>query len=135
MYIPRVIEKLLPGIVATFPCLAITGPQQFNMIRNLGDSLAGRIALLDLLPFAMEEIRQSVPLESGADLFTHACRIIHLLPPCYNNLGKRIIKAPKIYFLDTGLLCHLAGIRKPEQTPRKGFCCAWPTDGTRLHGA
>ena len=28
MYIHRIIEKLLPGIIASFPCLAITGPQQ-----------------------------------------------------------------------------------------------------------
>jgi predicted AAA+ superfamily ATPase len=279
MYIPRTIEKLLPSILKTFPCLAVTGPrqsgkstmlrqalpdyryvtlddpavleqahtdpvyfldslgelsiideiqlapgilsyvkirvdadrsrcgryvftgsQQFGMIRNLGDSLAGRIALLDLLPFAADEIKQAIPLENGLELFTTASltgaypqlvttpeidrglwyssyiqtylerdirslydigslrefhrfmqllavrcsqilnmsslatdigvsvttikrwlsvleagRIIYLLPPYFNNLGKRIIKAPKIYFLDTGLACHLAGMRDREQ--------------------
>ena len=170
------------------------------MIRNLGDSLAGRIALLDLLPFAADEVRQAIPLENGLELFTTASltgaypqlvttpeidrglwyssyiqtylerdirslydigslrefhrfmlllavrcsqilnmsslatdigvsvttikrwlsvleagRIIYLMPPYFNNLGKRITKAPKVYFLDTGLACYLAGMRDREQ--------------------
>lgn len=39
-----------------------------------------------------------------------ASYIIFLLPPYYNNLGKRIIKAPKLYFWDTGLVANLVGI-------------------------
>lgn len=39
-----------------------------------------------------------------------ASNIIYLLKPFYHNYGKRIIKSPKLYFLDTGLLCFLAGI-------------------------
>ncbi len=37
--------------------------------------------------------------------------VIYLLEPYYQNLGKRIVKTPKIYFLDTGLASFLAGIR------------------------
>lgn len=37
--------------------------------------------------------------------------IIYLLQPWYNNLNKRIVKSPKLYFYDTGLLCYLLGIR------------------------
>jgi uncharacterized protein len=44
-----------------------------------------------------------------------AGRIIFILPPHFNNLGKRITKMPKIYFLDTGLACYLAGVRDREQ--------------------
>ncbi len=36
--------------------------------------------------------------------------LIYLLPPYFNNFGKRIIKSPKLYFLDTGLCCYLSGI-------------------------
>lgn len=36
--------------------------------------------------------------------------IISLLPPYYSNIGKRLIKTPKLYFSDTGLLCHLLNI-------------------------
>ncbi len=40
--------------------------------------------------------------------------IIFLLPPYFNNFSKRIIKSPKLYFYDTGLLCFLLGITSAE---------------------
>ncbi len=41
--------------------------------------------------------------------------IIHLLPPYYKNLGKRLVKTPKLYFLDTGLLLYLLGIHSVDE--------------------
>jgi len=35
---------------------------------------------------------------------------IILVPPFYENFGKRLIKSPKLYFVDSGLACHLLGI-------------------------
>ncbi len=40
--------------------------------------------------------------------------IVFLLKPFYQNMGKRTVKAPKVYFNDTGLLLYLLGIRKTE---------------------
>jgi len=40
--------------------------------------------------------------------------IVHLLPPYYRNFGKRLVKTPKLYFLDQGLACWLLGIRSSE---------------------
>jgi uncharacterized protein len=40
--------------------------------------------------------------------------IIHLLPPHFTNFSKRIVKSPKLYFLDSGLLSYLLRIRVPE---------------------
>ncbi|MEI6215030.1 MAG: ATP-binding protein [Desulfuromonadales bacterium] len=37
--------------------------------------------------------------------------IIHLLPPHFANFSKRIVKTPKLYFMDTGLLCYLLRMR------------------------
>ncbi|MEO8772005.1 MAG: ATP-binding protein [Ferruginibacter sp.] len=37
--------------------------------------------------------------------------IIYLLQPWHNNMNKRIVKSPKLYFYDTGLLCYLLGIK------------------------
>lgn len=39
-----------------------------------------------------------------------ASYIIFLLPPYFSNIGKRIIKSPKIYFYDTGLPAYLTGL-------------------------
>ncbi|MDR2734143.1 MAG: ATP-binding protein [Spirochaetota bacterium] len=46
-------------------------------------------------------------LESGG--------LIYLLEAYSNNLNKRLIKTPKLYFLDTGLACWLLGWNTPEQ--------------------
>lgn len=43
-----------------------------------------------------------------------ASNIVMLLEPYFENLGKRIVKTPKLYFLDTGLCSYLAGARTPS---------------------
>lgn len=40
------------------------------------------------------------------------------LKPWHKNLGKRLVRRPKLYFWDTGLLCHLLGIREPRELDR-----------------
>jgi len=43
-----------------------------------------------------------------------------VVPPYFENFGKRLIKSPKIYWGDSGLACHLLGIRsaaEPRQQP------------------
>jgi predicted AAA+ superfamily ATPase len=39
---------------------------------------------------------------------------IVLVRPYFRNKGKRLIKSPKVYFVDTGLLCHLIGLGDPD---------------------
>ncbi|MDR3262911.1 MAG: ATP-binding protein [Clostridiales bacterium] len=46
-------------------------------------------------------------LESGG--------LVYLLQPYYNNLNKRLVKTPKLHFLDTGLACWLLGWNTPNQ--------------------
>ena len=41
--------------------------------------------------------------------------LIYKLRPYHRNYNKRLVKNPKIYFTDTGLLCHLLGIRRKEE--------------------
>ncbi len=41
--------------------------------------------------------------------------IIKLLRPYHGNFNKRLIKSPKLYFLDSGLLCYLLGIQQPNE--------------------
>ena len=43
-----------------------------------------------------------------------ASHLVALLPPYHRNFGKRLVKAPKLYFLDTGLLCYLLRIGSAE---------------------
>lgn len=41
--------------------------------------------------------------------------IVHRLPAWHPNIRKQVVKAPKLHFYDSGLLCYLLGIREPEQ--------------------
>lgn len=63
-------------------------------------------------------------LARDADISVHAAKEwinilvanfqIYLLQPYYRNLSKRMIKSPKLYFLDTGLAAHLTKWKTPE---------------------
>jgi predicted AAA+ superfamily ATPase len=46
---------------------------------------------------------------------------IVLVPPFYDNLGKRLVKSPKVYFMDSGLVCFLLGFRTDRQLSDSPF--------------
>lgn len=46
---------------------------------------------------------------------------ILLVPPFHENFGKRLIKSPKVYFVDSGLACHLLGIESEAALRRSSF--------------
>ncbi len=170
----------------------ITGSQNFLLLENITQSLAGRVAIFNLLPFSVGELQSgnyifkdweeyllygsfprkwinnidafdfydnyvktyverdvrmiknisnldtfqkfiqllagrtgqlfnqsSLGSELGLDNKTinawlnllEASFIAFRLKPYYNNFSKRVVKTPKIYFYDTGLLAYLLGIR------------------------
>lgn len=174
----------------------LTGSQHFLLQDNISQTLAGRIALLYLLPLAMDELksanlatddleeqlfkgfypriyqhsinptdwypnyiqtyierdaRQIINIQNlvafqkflkmcasrtgqllnlsglAADCgITHntakswisllqSSFIIYILQPFFNNIGKRLVKTPKLYFYDTGLVCSLLGIEEKQQ--------------------
>ncbi|MBQ0047830.1 MAG: ATP-binding protein [Prevotellaceae bacterium] len=47
-----------------------------------------------------------------------ASYLITLLPPYYENITKRLVKSPKLYFNDPGLACYLLDIESPKQLDR-----------------
>ncbi len=44
-----------------------------------------------------------------------------LVPPFYENLGRRLVKSPKVYLADSGLACHLLGIESAAELARSPF--------------
>jgi len=186
----RVDERQQPG------GFILTGSQQFGLLSGITQSLAGRAALLTLLPMTYGELQRAGKIGKSLDkmLFdgafppifdrglephpwhgnyvrtylerdvrqlikvqdlgtfqrflklcagrtgqllnlsslandcgiTHntvkswvsvleASYIVHLLPPHHQNFSKRLVKTPKLYFLDTGLATWLLGIQNSEQ--------------------
>jgi predicted AAA+ superfamily ATPase len=47
--------------------------------------------------------------------------IIFLLQPHHKNFNKRLIKSPKLYFYDSGLLCYLLGLSSPDSLAMHPF--------------
>jgi hypothetical protein len=46
---------------------------------------------------------------------------ILMVPPFYENVGKRLIKSPKVYLADSGLACHLLGIDSRDELAKSPF--------------
>ena len=46
---------------------------------------------------------------------------ILIVPPYFENLGKRLIKSPKVYLSDSGLACHLLGIESEAELEKSPF--------------
>jgi uncharacterized protein len=63
----------------------------------------------------------SVPTIAGWLHILEATGEIILVPPYFENLGKRLIKSPKVYWGDSGLACYLLGIRSASELERSPF--------------
>jgi predicted AAA+ superfamily ATPase len=90
-----------------------------RQIKNIGDLslfqkflqlVAGRVGqLVNYASLANDVGVSSKTIESWLSVL-EASYIVYTLQPYYKNFGKRVIKSPKIYFYDVGLLCHLLEI-------------------------
>ena len=80
--------------------------------------LAGRVGQLVNYDSIAAEIGVSAVTIKHWISILEACYVVFTLPPYYRNYGKRFVKTPKVYFVDTGLLCYLLGIRESSQVIR-----------------
>ncbi len=69
--------------------------------------LASRIGQLLNLQSIANEVGISIPTAQRWLSILVSSNIVYLLEPYYNNIAKRAIKTPKVYFLDTGLVSYL----------------------------
>lgn len=80
--------------------------------------LAGRVGqLLNLSSLSTEIGVSPTTLEEWISIL-EASYICFRLQPYFSNISKRMVKTPKLYFHETGLVCHLLGIRTEEQLMR-----------------
>jgi len=63
----------------------------------------------------------SVPTVSEWLNILEATHQILLIPPYYENFGKRLVKSPKLYFADTGLAAHLLGLENKRMLAKSTF--------------
>lgn len=97
-------------------------------IENLSDFqkflklCAGRVGqLLNLSSLALDCGISHTTAKSWLSLL-EASFIVYLLRPHYKNFNKRLVKMPKLYFYDTGLLSFLLDIKNTEQL-KSHFAC------------
>lgn len=92
-------------------------------LRNIGDltqfqvflrALAARNAQILNLSDLARDVGVAVNTAKDWISILEASFQIIILRPYFANIGKRLIKSPKIYFTDTGLLCYLVGLRDAE---------------------
>lgn len=74
---------------------------------------AARTGQLLNLSALERDIDVSVPTAKSWLSVLEASGIVYLLRPYHTNRTSRLVKAPKLYLLDTGLACHLTGWTSP----------------------
>lgn len=85
-----------------------------TLFQNFLRSLAIRAARLLNLSDVARDVGIAVNTARDWLAVLEASFQVFLLRPYFVNLGKRLVKAPKVYFTDTGLLSYLVGLREVE---------------------
>lgn len=85
---------------------------------NFMKLLAGRVGqLMDYVSFANDVGVSSTTIKNWLSIL-EASFVVIKLTPYFENFGKRVVKSPKYYFVEPGLLSFLLGIETPEQVSR-----------------
>lgn len=91
-----------------------TDPVRFRMFLQLLASMHGNL-------WNAESVGRSLGLSGNTVKhylgFLETSFFVHILRPYFANIGKRLVKSPKVYVADSGLLHALAGISRPEDLP------------------
>lgn len=90
------------------------GIQKSKQFQKFLALLAGRTGqLFNANELSKEAGVSHTTIEDWASLL-EKMKFIYLLPPYFTNSSKRLIKTPKVFFLDTGLACRLQGWAQQE---------------------
>ncbi|MHB1406491.1 MAG: ATP-binding protein [Desulfitobacteriaceae bacterium] len=77
-------------------------------------AMAARTSQMLNLTAVANEVGISVPTADRWLSILISSNIVYLLQPYHNNIAKRAVKTPKLYFLDTGLAAYLTKWNTPE---------------------
>ena len=92
--------------------------KDFSLFEKFMHLLAGRVGqLMDYTSLGNDVGVSAKTIKSWLSIL-EASFVIYQLNPYFENFGKRVIKSPKYYFMDVGLLAFLLGIENPAQVSR-----------------
>jgi predicted AAA+ superfamily ATPase len=121
---PRIYERSLPAHEWLADYTATYVERDVRQLIKVGDLLlfqtflrlcASRTGQILNLSSLASDCGISQPTARSWLSVLEASYIVFRLPPFFANLGKRLIKAPKLYFYDTGLAANLLNIENPRQ--------------------
>lgn len=123
-FYPRIHDRRIPPEVWLADYLQTYIERDVRSLSNVGDLEAfGRF--LSLCAGRAAQLLNYSSLASDCGVSVDTARrwisvlktsfILFLLSPHHRNFNKRLVKSPKLYFFDTGLLCQLLGIREAGQ--------------------
>jgi len=92
--------------------------KDLNLFQRFLTLLAGRVGQVVNYTSLGNDIGLSAPSVKNWISILKASFVIFELQPFFENINKRVIKSPKIYFTDTGLVSHLLGIETVNQAKR-----------------
>ena len=92
----------------------LTNIHDMRRFRNFISLCAGRNGQLLNMSNLANEAGISQPTAKSWLSILESSYIIFLLPPYYENFSKRIVKTPKLYFYDVGLVSYLLGWRQTD---------------------
>ncbi len=121
---PRIYDRDIPAHQWLADYVTTYVERDVRQIVNVGD-LQTFAAFLKLCAGRTAQAINLSALGSDAGLSHNTVRawlsvletsfVIHRLPAWHSNIRKQVVKAPKLHFFDSGLLCYLLGIREPGQ--------------------
>ena len=113
-FLQTFLERDMPQLGVTIPAVALR--RFWNMLAHYHGQIWNAAELARALAVNESTVRRYLDLMTGVFMARQ-------LPPWFENLGKRQVKAPKVYVRDTGLLHALLGItnqRDLENHPKVG---------------
>jgi len=113
-FLQTFLERDIPQLGITIPAVALR--RFWNMVAHYHGQIWNAAELARALAINESTVRRYLDLMAGVFM-------VRQLPPWFENLGKRQVKAPKVYVRDTGLLHALLGIanqRDLELHPKVG---------------
>lgn len=123
-FYPRIHDRRIPPEVWLADYVQTYVERDVRMLLNIGDLLTFE-RFLRLCAGRTAQILNYSALASDCGIAVDTARrwvsvlvtsfLVFLLPPHHRSFNKRVIKSPRLYFFDTGLACHLLGVRSASQ--------------------
>lgn len=111
-------EKYYPSYIETYlerDVRQIKNITDLTLFQKFLELCAGRTGQILNKKSISNECGISQPTVENWLTILEASFIIIRIQPYFKNIKKRVIRSPKLYFFDTGLVCNLLGIHSPEQ--------------------